>query len=511
MNSKWLKRAALLAALSLLASFLFVNTLVGRNDLHTWQVVQYLNGTVEVKNEPGWYWRGFAQVTTYPEMMEVFCTKKSILESPLDDSARVPFNDGGYADLDWYCRVILPKVSGKESADEQKTITEIQRNFHRQFRSAENAKIAIRSHGRDCISRSGATMSSTENQATRKGEFYENVSGQFRNGYYKMQKVTIRRKDSMAEMIRQAEKNSTIAAAEPGVEAATPKPKTSSGSVSVQQPTKVVGEKTVEATDTVLAAEIVKDKAGMPVIMNPSPLIQYGMKVLQFSISATEYDVGTQAKFTAKKGFLLEAEKNKADAVRNAQQRLLTIAEGDRKVAETEWKANESKAKKVIEARQKQEVATIGKKLVEVEGQTRVKVAQVKAKVSEIEKGIAEKKAQIAENQKSAAELLAQAKEQMLDTAGAASDYEKTLLEIQLAEIEAIAEAFANLQVPDTVIMSAEGIQPGTSPLASALVSLQLLEANGLMKRQDSIVPSKWRPEEKRIVPITPPATASKQ
>ncbi len=500
---KWFGRVALAAVVCLLA----VETLVGKNDLHTWQIVQSMNGYVEVVNEPGWYYRGFAKVTTYPEMMEVFCTKKSIPESPNDDSALAPFNDGGKADIDWYCRAVLPKLTGKETPEEKNLVIAGQRNFHRQFRGPENAILAIRSHGRDCISRSGAIMSSTENQATRKAEFYQVVYDQLKDGFFKMQKVTIRRKDSVTDLLTQAEKNSVVNAEAPK-EGETPVRETSSpGSVSVHQPSKVVGEKSVEGTDTVLAAEIVRDKDGKPIVTVLSPLIGYGIKILQFSISATDYDAETTKKFDEKKKYILEAEQNKAEAIKNAQQRLQTIAEGDRKVAETEWKANEIKAKMVIGAQQKQEVATIGKKLAQVQGQTKVKVVTVKAEVSGVLRDIAETKAQIAENEQKAAEILATAKEQMLAMAGAASDYERTLLGIQLEEIEMVTEALKTLKVPKTVIMTTEGSMPGSSPLAGALPSLELLRAFGVTEKQQSVVPSKWRfdPERAPKEPVTKP------
>jgi hypothetical protein len=129
--------------------------------------------------------------------MEVFCTKKSIPESPNDDSARVPFNDGGEAYTDWFCRVTTPQLLGDEDEAERLLIIKKQREFHRQFRSAENAVLAVRSHGRDCLGRTGAIMSSSENQAHRKAQFFAAVEGQVRLGYYKMRPVTVRRKDSV--------------------------------------------------------------------------------------------------------------------------------------------------------------------------------------------------------------------------------------------------------------------------------------------------------------------------
>jgi hypothetical protein len=478
-----------------------VNTLVGRNDMHTWQVVQKLNGNVYVKNDFGWYWKGLASVTTYPEVIEIYGTKGNTLGSPGDDSANVKFNDGGSADLDWYVRIKMPKPVGDESAEQIDIIVQKQRDFHRMFRSPENVKNAVRSHIRDCVAKTGNLMSASENQASRKAEFYKVAFGQIRDGYYQMRNVTIRRK-GLSDLVQAVE---AIGDTKPAAPAET----TSAGISLAQQAQVVIGEETVEASDTVRAAEIVRDAKGMPIIATPSPLEAYGVEVPQFSIAATEYDPGTLLKFQEKRALLLATETARAESVRSAQERLKNIAEGNKAIAETEAIANQEKARKVISAQILQEVEGVRMKVREVEGQTKVEVAAVMNKQLTSEQATAELEAQTAENERKAAEVLAKAREQMIALGGAVTDSEQTLQEVYTKQIEAVAQSFAGLQVPDTVIIAMDSVPEGQSPLAFALPSLQFLQAAGLTGKLEEDFDTKWVPKTIPPAPIVTPPIAS--
>ena len=106
---------------------------------------------------------------------------------------------------------------------------------------------------------------------------------------------------------------------------------------------------------TVFATEIVNDTNNNPIIDQPSPLFEYGMGVLQFSIEGTKYDEETERQFAAKKKSFLAAEKSKAEREQEVQQRLMIIEKGLREKAEVEAEANKVKAKAIIEAQQKVE------------------------------------------------------------------------------------------------------------------------------------------------------------
>lgn len=512
MNRKYFRLGVFWAAISVLSTFVFIEAFVGRNDLHTWQVVQQLNGNVYVQNEQGWYIKWLAYVTTYPEMLEIEGTTNGSKLSPKDSSAQVKFNDGGTADLDFYCRARTPKPVGNETPEELAVIVQRQRDFHRQFRNADNAKVAIRSHVRDCIGKTGPIMSSSENQASRKAEFYEVCLGQIRDGFYKMQKVTIRRKDSVTDMMKQADQKGVVAKVAADSPVAPDKKsegtKSTSGISVAQQPMNIVGEQMVQATDTVLAAEVVKDKDGKPIIAVKSPLVTYGMPVLQFSLSKTKFDSGTLKKFADKRALLLQAQLSQAEAVKSAQTRLLNIAQGDRQVAETEWESNKKKASEVVQAETLQMVEGIKKQLREVEGQTKVEVAKVAGKTLEASRQATEFDAQTAENSRKAAEITASAQEQMINLAGGITEREQELLQIQLDETKGVATALSKMPVPDIVVMSSEGVTPGQSPLVRAIPGLQLLDLAGIMTKRtgQEIESLRYKPieTEKPKFPVTP-------
>jgi len=491
--------------------------LVGRNDMHTWQYVQQLDGDTFVINQFGWYWKGLAQVTTYPEVLEIYGTKGPTPGSPGDDSANVKFNDGGSADIDWYGRIRLPKPQGGESAEELEKIIGQQREFHRMFRNKENAISAVRSHVRDCVSKTGNIMSASENQAARKAEFYAVAYGQFKEGYFEMRKVVIRRK-GLTDLMQAAEAASianlasvapvgSTGAKTPSIPKSAEGMKSSYGQSLAQQDVQVIGEESIEASDTVRAAEIVYGKDGKPAIATPSPLKAYGMEVLQFSIIETEYDKGTLEKFKEKRALLLATETARAEAVRSAQERLKNIAEGNKAIAEQEALANQEMARKVIAAQILQEVEGIKTKQREVEGATKVLTAEVMGKQLDAEREKAVLDAQTAENARKAAEITAQVQEQMIALGGAVSDAEKTLQEVYTKQTEAVAKSLAGLQVPDTVIIAMDSIPEGQSPLAMALPSLQFLKAAGLIEPLKDTVDSKWLTQQVGEMPkiVLPP------
>ncbi len=520
------KYALMSTVIAMVALIIVAKAFIGRNDMYTWQYVQKWNGHTFVQNEFGWYWKGLASVTTYPDVLEVYGTKKPCPQSPGDDSARVNFNDGGWADVDWYARIRLPKPTFEEgeTAEMRAAIEQKQQAFHRMFRSAPNAIAAVRAHARDCIGKTGNIMSASENQAARKAEFFEVAFGQFKDGYYEMRPVTIRRK-GLKDLIQAVEAASTApqTAVQPAADDAPPKEEPKDAPMLAQATQEVVGESSIESSETVRAAEVVIGADGKPVIAIPSPLAVYDVQVLQFSLSETEYDggetdppTGTMAKFKEKRALLLATETARALAVQQAQERLMNIAEGNRAIAETEATANQEMARKVIAAQVLQEVDGVKKKLFEVQGATKVLVAEVMGKQLEAERETAVLEAQTAENARKAAEITAKAQEQMIALGGAATEAEKALQEIYTKQTQDVAEGLPTLQVPDTVIIAMDALPEGMSPMEAALPSLQFIRAAGLMEPLKEMVETKWTAgqvgEMPKIVlpPVTPNPDAAK-
>lgn len=485
-KSALLSRSIVVSGFGVTLMFVLFSTLFAKNQADHWQVLQYPNGVVEIRNRPGWYPTYFARVTTYPRMISVYGTKDSRPESPGDDSVKAWFNDGGTAEISWVVRVTTPCPTEEDEKDPQlmEQLVQKQREFHRQFTgNVDNAKNAVRSAVRNVIQQTGPIMSSTENQSARKGEFWHEVYSQLRDGMFAMKPVVIKTNTSVSTMLQAMKKEND------GPAGANVARSTFPGKKETIRPAvgAVLEERSITASETVMAAEIVRDAAtGKPVISSPSALDQYGMRVLQFSILETDYDEETVKKFGAKKQLYLQAEQSKAATIQSVQERFKRVAQGEREIAEEQWTAEKDRAEKRIQAEATQEKEQTIKETLRVEAETKALVAEVKKKLQVTLEKIADIKAQIAENERLAAEIAAKAREQQIEIAGAISDREKGLGEIQVKEIKAVTAALRNLKVPDTVILSPDALQPNAgTAMEQALPSLQLLKAFELLKGEN--------------------------
>lgn len=481
MKTKLASRGILVTGFGVGLLFVFVTTFFSKNQADQWQVLQYPNGHVEIRNRPGWYPTYFARITTYPRMISVYGTKDSRPESPDDDSVKAWFNDGGTADISWVVRVTTPCPSEDEenNLELMEQMVQKQREFHRQFTgNIANARTAVRSAVRNVIQQTGPIMSSTENQSARKGEFWHEVYSQLKSGMFAMRPVVLKTNTSVSTMLKAMKRGNDKSPDGDAIRPASARKefaRVNAGSV--------LEEKSITASETVMAAEIVRDENGQPVISSASALEQYGMKVLQFSILDTDYDTETMKKFGAKKQLYLQAEQSKAATIQNVQERFKRVAQGEREIAEEQWTAEKDRAEKRIQAEATQEKELTIKETLRTEAETKALVAVVKKKLQETLQKIADIKAEIAENDKLAAEIAAKAREQQIEIAGAISDRDKGLGEIQVEEVQAVTLALRNLKVPDTVIFSPEALQPNSgTAMEQALPSLQLLKTFGLLK-----------------------------
>src|SRR4051812_30126115 len=162
------------------AVFLFVGIfaaigLTGKNNDQDWQVKQSLGGDVEIVGKPGYYYKGFSTVWTYPKYVQFEYLEK---DKRGDESVGVIFNDGSSAKFSTMIRLATP------SSDVAR------RNFHQQFKADEEAIArAVRSHLINCLRSTGPLMSASEHQTARKAEFNQVVQDQLTAGLYEMRRV----------------------------------------------------------------------------------------------------------------------------------------------------------------------------------------------------------------------------------------------------------------------------------------------------------------------------------
>ncbi len=429
MNVK-LIAAGFAALVSLIVVIVSWNGLVGHNDFQDYQIYQSAGGSVTVIDGAGYYLKFFGTTYTYPRTIE--------FTNHGEESIRATFNDGGTAQVATYVKLSLP------------TTTEHRLLLHQQFNgNPENIKPSVRAHLENCVKAAAPIMSASENQASRKGEFNQIIEEQLSRGLYK----TVRTKIELDDL-------STI----------------EDGGVNEK------GEKvTREKKATVQATAIVLDpKTGKPIVIQPSPLLAYGLSVLQFSIRDTDYDPTTLSQFSAKKTSYLAAEQAKAERQQEVQQRLMIEEKGRRQVAEVQAQFNQKKEQALIEANQAAEVAVVNKEQAVTAAKQKTEVAQQAQVEAEALRKIAEVNAATAELQKKSKISQAEAQQKAIELGGGITEKERVLAEIKAGRDEKVAQALAKLQVPSVVIGGGNGTDQG-SGLTSNLINLKLLETLGIL------------------------------
>ena len=82
--------------------------MVGHNDNQNWQVCQSVTGKMTVIDTAGYYFKGFATITTYPRSMQAYYSASTKEGGPQDDSIKVTFNDSGTAHISSFVKIQLP-------------------------------------------------------------------------------------------------------------------------------------------------------------------------------------------------------------------------------------------------------------------------------------------------------------------------------------------------------------------------------------------------------------------
>jgi hypothetical protein len=428
MNVK-LVLAGVISLVVVIATVCMWNGLVGYNDYQDWQVYQSPTGNVEIIDAPGYYFKAFGKVWTYPRAIEAHYRQH---DNQPGESIRVTFNDGGTAQVDAYVRIQLP------------TDTTHRLSLHQLFNANPNNIIsAVQAHLTNCVKASGPVMSASENQASRKAEFNQIVEEQLSRGLFKMRRTEIELSD-LAEI---------VGSDESGVK---------------------------ERKAKVQATEIVTGKDGKPIVIQESPLSTYGIGIAQFSITDIDYDPATLKQFATKKESYLKAEQAKAERQQEVQQRLMVEERGRRQVADVQAEENQKKERATIQAEQALEVAKIAKNEAVTKAQQRAEVAEQTKREAETLRQIAEIKAATAELDKKATISAAEAQQKAIELGGGISEEKRVLATIQADRDAKVASALAGVKVPSVVIVGSEGSE-GKAKLSETLMNLLLLKQTGVI------------------------------
>lgn len=414
----WKKWMPVLAILWALSHF------VGNNSDQDWLVVQYPWGTVNVVDSAGYYPRIGNSYWSYPRNWQV--------EYDKDWAFKVVFNDGSSAKMNAMVRFASP------------TTPEGKRQFHRLFAgNTEAVEAAVWAHLSDSMKSSSPAMSASEHQSSRRGEFTSLVQDQLQKGLFEMKRVSKTLQDQFDD------KGKPI---------------------------------------TVYATEVVFNDDGSHKIARTSPLSDFGLVITQFSITDVTYDEQTQRQFAQKKEAFLSAEGSKAQREKEVQERLMVEEKGRRQKAEAEAIAFKTKAEQVINAQREKEVAELTaqkqKVVAETDAEKTLAVAVLTKREAET-RALQQLECAKIDKMRSQEEaesriILASAQEKALKLAGALSERDRILAEIERDKAIGVASHISRIAVPQFVIT---GGSEGKSTQDS-LMNVMLLNQLNLLPKQ---------------------------
>lgn len=271
------------------------------NDAGFFQIKQAaLSGEMTVVADPGTYYQGFGNITTYKISDEYYFSKTEGEGDALSDAIKVRFNDGGTAEISGMIKFRLPHDKDKRLA------------LHRDFKSFEAIKHALmRQVVTEALMQTAPLMRAEDSYSTRRSEFTDIAEDQVINGIFETVSKEFKEKDADGNEFIVAEVN------------------------------------------------IKKDEKGQPIIRKDSPLRQYGIEVIQFVIKDIDFDQTIDALIAKKK----EAEQQKVVARANAEkakQDAITAREqGAARIAEEKATQEVEKIKEVTIAQKEFEVAKL--------------------------------------------------------------------------------------------------------------------------------------------------------
>lgn len=263
--------------------------------------IQYPNGSLTAATEPGPYGQWFGTTTKYPRR-ETYDFSNSDQCARANKSAQAPFkvqfNDGGFGyicgSLQW------------EIPTQHELLIRLQKEYgsHQAIDQQLVARVM-----ENAIYFSGPVMSSIESAGERRAELLQYIDDQARNGVYQVQTRTEKRKD-------------------------------------------VTG---MERTYNIV--EIQRDKSGQPLRTAKSPIAEYGIKIVQLSISEISYDNAVKKQIGDRQQSINQVQLAIAAATKAEQDAKTAAEQGKANAARAEWEQKTIAAKAIELARQEKAVA----------------------------------------------------------------------------------------------------------------------------------------------------------
>lgn len=300
-------------SVALLLVFVFSGKVFENNDGGIYQVKQSVSGIMSVRFEPGLYPQAFATLTDYKASDFLEFGKEPGAEEPIN----VRFQDGGTAKVSGSVKI---RLSNKES-----TMLMI----HKEFRFHEALRnTLVKPTFVEAIQQTAALMKSEESYSSRRSEFAALLEEQIKRGIFETEAKEVKETDMDGNQFN----------------------------------------------DVNIVVKL--DKNGNNLIRKTSPLIGYGVEVIQVIIKDIDYDETIDALIAKKKEAEQQrvvakanAEKSKQDTI-TARERAnanVAIAKGDEEVEKIKavTQAEKEKAVAILSATKDFETAKLARQTAE--------------------------------------------------------------------------------------------------------------------------------------------------
>lgn len=276
--------------------FMFSGKLFENNDGGIYQVKQSLSGDMSVRFEPGLYTQAFATLTDYKASDFLEFGKGEGAEEPIT----VRFQDGGTAKVSGSVKI---RLSNKES-----TMLMI----HKEFRFQDALRnTLVKPTFVEAIQQTAALMKSEESYSSRRSEFAALLEEQIKRGIFETEAREVKEKDMDGN----------------------------------------------EFNDVNIVVKT--DKNGNNMIRKTSPLIGYGVEVIQVIIKDIDYDDTIDALIAKKKEAEQQRVVAKANAEKSKQDTITARERANAEIAIAKGTEEVEKIKAVTQAEKEKAVAIL--------------------------------------------------------------------------------------------------------------------------------------------------------
>jgi regulator of protease activity HflC (stomatin/prohibitin superfamily) len=330
MDTRRLKLIGLLVAgtVGLFLLISFGRGLVGTNNAGFYQIKQAaLTGTMTVIDQPGTYLRLFADIHTY-QISDMHYFSKSDLDGGKgseSDPIHVRFNDGGTAEVSGAIKYRLP-------VDPEKRL-----KIHQDFKSYDALKHdLIRQVVAEAMMQTATLMRAEESYSTRRSEFTSLVEDQIKTGIYDVTARVIKSQDADGNELVDHE------------------------------------------------VFVKRDATGQPIVRKTSPLTQYGIEVVSFTIKELDFDETINKLIEQKKVAEQQKVVARANAEKAKQDAITAREQGNAKIATEKAEQEVVKIKEVTIAQKEFEVSKLRRQQAEQDATARITNGKAEAEVNKL-------------------------------------------------------------------------------------------------------------------------------